>query len=459
MRIFAFLATCLVLETGLSFAPAPLQWSTVKPTKSHLFLANNQFDLSKPVFDLFTFRSIRGDALLRYSSLNQSEPLRINLYALLALSLFAFPTVSEAVGVGEPTGLLQSGACILGGAGSMGLFVRECQRRSNQLYRIEKELNSELLKLRLPMNALSDAPFTDPTTFGTLIKTTSMPPRILVVSGTASQLSSVLASLKVYGRRLRQATTYVIPVPTDGSTRKDWNLGTNLRLPWLADTYELSSWLQYLDDLADDSKEFRWFGLNSNGRSFGSGIGQEPQWLQLFGQFLRPNSILDETDTNVVSDETSSVSDSQTAFYKALTSGDMEGMKAVCLSEYSPEVTQVIQDGGRLDDWSSCLKDGARPDGMKQSGSDAILVSKTKAYSTVIEFPANASSGQGFTASLLAVQEWHRESDEDQWKLVLHQTIPWTSENRAQGTLRCDCRGCVALTRETEKRTFGGMIG
>ena len=214
-----------------------------------------------------------------------------------------------------------------------------------------------------------------------------------------------------------------------------------------------------MDDLADDSKEFRWFGLNSNGRSFGSGIGQEPQWLQLFGQFLRPNSILDETDTNGVSDETSSVLDSQAAFYNALTNGDMEGMKAVCRSEFSPDVTQVIQDGGRLDDWSSCLKDGARPDGMKLSGSDAILVSETKACSTVIEFPANASPGQGFTASLLAVQEWQRECDEDQWKLVLHQTVPWTSENRAQGTLLCDCRGCVALTRETEKRTFGGVIG
>ena len=484
MRLIAVFAGCLVVldaGTGLSFAPLSRRGVAAKKRdKTHVLFAtgsnNNQFDLSKPVFDLFTFRSIRGDALLRYNSLNQSEPLRINLYALLAASLFAFPTVGEAVGVSEPPGVLQIAACIVGGLGSMGLFARECKRRSNQLYRIEKELNSELLKLRLPMNALSDAPFTDPMTFGTLLQaSTSLPPRILVVSGTATQLSSVLKSFQVFGRRLRQATTFVVPVPTDGSTRKDWNLGTSgivgfgsggggatPRVPWLADAYDMQSWLEYLDNLADASvsHEFRWFGLNSNGRSFGSGVGQEPQWLELFGQFLRPsNTILDETDANVVSDETRSVADAQTMFYKALTSGDLEGMKSVCLSDYSPQVTQVIEAGGRLDDWSSCLKDGARPDGMQLSGSDAVVVSETKAFSTIIEFPTNLESGQGLTASLLAVQEWSRESGDDQWKLVLHQTIPWTSENRAAGTLRCDCRGCVALTRETEKRTFGGMIG
>jgi hypothetical protein len=32
-------------------------------------------------------------------------------------------------------------------------------------------------------------------------------------------------------------------------------------------------------------------------------------------------------------------------------------------------------------------------------------------------------------------------------------------EAKARGTLRCDCRGCVALTRTPERRTFGGMIG
>lgn len=435
--------------------------SCAKP-KTRCFLSNQQFDLSKPVFDLFTFRSIRGDALLRYSTLNQSEPLRINLYGLLALSLFAFPTVvSEAVG-GEPASVLQTCACIAGGIGSVGLFLRECQRRSKQLYRIEKELNSELLKLRLPMNALSDFPFTEPATFGELMKMArTQQLRIVVVSGTSAQLSSVLGTLQIYGRRLRQATTFVVPVPTDGSTRNDWNLvgATNARtLPWLADAYEVSTWLQYLDDLADDSKQFRWFGLNSNGRSFGSGAGQEPQWLELFGQFLRPNSILDVMDSNIVNDETRGVMDAQTEFYNALTNGNLEAMKSVCLPEPSPRVTEVFESGGRLDDWDSCLRDGARPEGMRLSGGEATVVSETQAFSTIIEFPDDAFA-QGMTATLLAVQQWYRASPEHRWKLALHQTIPWTPDAPAQGTLRCDCRGCVALTRGAQKRTFGGIIG
>jgi hypothetical protein len=35
--------------------------------------------------------------------------------------------------------------------------------------------------------------------------------------------------------------------------------------------------------------------------------GQEPQWLELFGQFLRPNSILDVMDSSIVNDETRDV--------------------------------------------------------------------------------------------------------------------------------------------------------
>lgn len=78
------------------------------------------------------------------------------------------------------------------------------------------------------------------------------------------------------------------------------------------------------------------------------------------------------------------------------------------------------------------------------------------AYSTCIEFPSNAGIDG---ATLLAVQRWSRESEGDEWKLDLHQTIPWSTGSRAGGTLRCDCRGCVALARAVDKRTFGGLIG
>jgi hypothetical protein len=93
---------------------------------------------------------------------------------------------------------------------------------------------------------------------------------------------------------------------------------------------------------------------------------------------------------------------------------------------------------------------------MQVSGADSIVVSETEAYTTVVEFPANT----GFdSATLLAIQRWTRPSADDEWKLELHQTIPWCQETKAQGILRCDCRGCVALTRGPERRTFGGVIG
>mmetsp|Transcript_27245 Transcript_27245/g.62527 ORF Transcript_27245/g.62527 Transcript_27245/m.62527 type:complete len:100 (-) Transcript_27245:56-355(-) len=98
---------------------------------------------------------------------------------------------------------------------------------------------------------------------------------------------------------------------------------------------------------------------------------------------------------------------------------------------------------------------------MTISGSDALIVSDTEAWSTCIEFPA----GTGFdSATLLAVQKWIRKSvstgvDKNSWQLQLHQTIPWTPGSKAGGTLRCDRRGCTALAREQEKGwNFRGMI-
>ena len=110
-----------------------------------------------------------------------------------------------------------------------------------------------------------------------------------------------------------------------------------------------------------------------------------------------------------------------------------------------------------MDNWNKCLEPGARPSGMKISGSDVWIASNTLAYSTCVEFPPNAGVDG---ATLLALLRWSRDSeDNDDWKLELHQTIPWSAGSKAGGTLRCDCRGCVALARVPESRTFGGLIG
>jgi hypothetical protein len=120
------------------------------------------------------------------------------------------------------------------------------------------------------------------------------------------------------------------------------------------------------------------------------------------------------------------------------------------------KVSAVIEQGGRLDPWSACLEEGARPSGMKLAGADALVISDTEAYSTVVEFPVTPGLEE---ATLLAVQKWTRKDSSESWKLAIHETIPWSAERSAGGILLCDCRGCVALTRGPDRRTFGGLIG
>lgn len=436
-------------------APPVRRTRTSSHQSSALQMMANQFDVRKPVFDLFALRSIRGDALLQYNTLNQSEPLRINIYGILAAALFSAPLVSEAVG-GEPMNLVGTIASTLAGVGSVALFVNECRKRSRQLNRIEKELNAENLQVRLPSNAIADMPY-GPTQSLHMLKRSSSPPRIVALCGTESQLTKALTLLRVLGRRLKQSSTFVVPVSLDGTTRSEWGIDSREGTPWLAEAYNADEWRVYFDDLSDNASVFRWFGLNSNGRSFGSGSGEFPQWLQVLGQHLRPTQLLDEGDKAMTySDDEANVIKRQAEFYNALTTGDLDTLTTLYSSEQSPLVSEVVAAGGRVDDWNSCLEDDARPEGMIISGSDALVISDTQAFSTAVEFPANTGIE---AATLLAIQQWTRSSQNEDWKLELHQTIPWNQGGRAQGTLRCDCRGCVALTRSVERRTFGGLVG
>ena len=187
-------------------------------------------------------------------------------------------------------------------------------------------------------------------------------------------------------------------------------------------------------------------------------------------RFLRPTDFLDdEDDTNIATAATAAVDkntgatgaereilDALGSFYRGLTTGDREAIDRVCAPSGAGEVTEVLGQGGRIDPWEACLAEGARPAGMVVTGADVTLVSPEEAYTTCLEFPADTGLDAG-AASLLAVQRFALVDGE--WKLGLHQTIPWSLDAPAQGTLRCDRRGCVALTRGEDRRTFGGLIG
>lgn len=247
---------------------------------------SNQFDISKPVFDPLSLRTVRGDALVRYDATNQSEPLRIILFALLGASLVSAPFIVEAIGY-EAMNLPTTIGSFALATGSGVLFFRECTRRARQLKRIEKELNTESLPIRLPTNPFSEMPFTKAFPLKTL-RSIKTPPRIIALCGTRSALTKALSSLAIYRQRLSQASVFVVAIPTDGSTIDDCQvLDKNIYKSWLADSYQPHVWLDYFRALKDgeteNDYEFRWFGLNSNGRSFGSGDG-EMQIIQLMGQ-------------------------------------------------------------------------------------------------------------------------------------------------------------------------------
>lgn len=484
-----FLTAIYVLDTRISFVEGFVATShrfiahgtvpsisigkqTRERSTNDVFLHNTNgnddaFDMSKDQFDLYSMRSIRGDALIRYNTLNQSEPLRINLYLLVMLGLLSYPAISDAV-FGEPAPLPGTLAAVGGAAFSGYRFVRECGRRSRKLRRMEKELNAQLLTLRVPNGPFANRPYSD-TKFE--LKQFRGKRRILAICGSASQLREALLPFRTLRRRFAQASVLVVPVPTDGSKEKDWGIDeTEIKsVQYLAQAGDSGQWVDYFESLVGSNSneeeggmngKIAWFGFSNSGKSFGSGFGGAPRPIEILGQSLLPLESLVEDDKDdtggMSSDDVVSILAAQKKFYQALTSGDRAGMDEVYSKVYSKEVDEVVAEGGGIDGWDKCLADGARPSGMKISGSDVFVASDTEAYSTTIEFPPVAGIDD---ATLLAVQKWIRRTTDDEWKLQLHQTIPWSPDNRAGATLRCDCRGCTALTREPiSQYNFRGMI-
>jgi hypothetical protein len=416
-----------------------------------LFMSMSQFDITKPVFDLYSLRQVRGDALAKYSSLNQSEPLRINLAALFALTFAASPFLAPDL-AGVPFTAPQTAVALAGATFSAAAFYRECQQRSRKLTRLEKELKALSLPVRLPTNLFADAAFGASVSIKQLQQKSGT--RIVAVTGTTLELQAALQDLSVLGRRLTQANALVVAIPTDTSNLKDvfkvpgsgsGSGGRATRPAWLAQAGELQEWKDYFENLTENDeqqeKTFKWFGLSASSRSFGSGKGTAPEWLLLLGQHLRPVVLLDEDDPAVKIDEEveSVILQRHAVFYRALTEGNLEEMRSVCDPLDAEAVNKVVQEGGRLDEWNTCLAEGNRPAGMKVADTDVTMVSPDTAFSTCIEFPA-AIEG----ATLLAVQKWTRRGDE--WLLAKHQTIPW-ADRSAAGTLICDHRGCVSLVR------------
>jgi hypothetical protein len=319
-----------------------------------------QFDISKPSFDLLTFRNIRGDALVRYDATNQSEPIRIQLYLGGSLIFLAAPSLVDALDF-DPLGILGNIGCVVGAIGFVGLFIRECQRRSRQLDRIEKELNTQMLPIRLPANALADRRFSKPIVLKQLSVGQTTPPRIIALCGTKEKLEEALNGLRILGKRLQQASVYVVCVSQDESSFDgyEWvttQQGSSDNIPWLADSFNNKIWKAYFNSLSPGSDDddddgsvpsFLWFGLNSNGRSIGSGRNEIPIWIELLGQHFRPTQddfeLMAATSTTSTTGDkiAATLSEAVESFYAALTTGDQESMKVTFSDSVSSQVTEV----------------------------------------------------------------------------------------------------------------------
>lgn len=377
------------------------------------------------MFDLYALRTVRGDALAKYNTLNQSEPLRINLWLFLAGSFltgtWTIPEITDTV-VSPTMGI----GLISLGIGCGLLANREIGRRNKQLYRIERELLAQDIRVRLPNNAFADSRYKPATTIRSVLGEGN---RVVAICGKTLSTEDRMV-LKALSRRFQQANTFIV---TEDTTISD----TAMAIP--ADVEEYKTF--FFDSLGLEVSNVGWFGLKSNGRSLGSGTSL-PSWLQILGKSLLPVETLYENAPAVPTIDPD-LEAAQKQFYHALTTGnETEILLVFGPNESAKPVTMVIGEGGRLDGWQACLKPDARPAGMIIADSDSF-VEGNQAYTTCIEFPANMTD-----ATLLAVQQWEKTADGD-WKLCLHQTIPWTTERPAAGTLLCDGRGCVSLVQNS----------
>ena len=440
---------------NLPFSPAQSQTQRRRSSSSLLLTKSKSFDFeNRRTFDFLSLIEISERTKLQYESTNQSEPLRIYLYLTAAVSLLFSKTLADSVGIDLASSTLLV-ARVLGVASSF-LFVRESGFRRKQLNRLELESNARDLKLTI--NTVSGG-------VDRSLRDFDGRNRFLVLRGTKEELKNFFKVAFAYQKRFITSKTLLLCCSTDGSNKADW-LPSNSPSPyqWLATVpaFATKDWEAFFTGLLDDGGDPMascWFGLNSRGRSFGSGLGA-PDLLTLFGRSLRPLELMSpppkvtaaststttttNTNTNTnnsFSPAQNSVLDAQRQFYAHLTTGDLKGMTEIFSSESSESVQKIIDTGGGLDTWAVNLQDGARPENLSIFDSDVFIdESETSAYST------NVESMDGAFSTLLALQRWILEDGD--WKLLEHSTIPWTVDSAAAGTLKCDRRGCVALTKK-----------
>ena len=410
-----------------------------------------EYDLSRPAFDLLELRSFRRETLMRYDQLNRVEQLRIIFFASNAVVALLFPYISRELFFMETNAftLVGSGAAaLLFGA----LAAREKSVRGSKMRRYERESLLGELSVCQPGNALGG-------NRQTTLQALRERQRVIAVYGSPSLLSEALASCAIYRRRLKQSSVVLVLVEAPGSGSTDgeteaWR-GAAVKAEadgWLWRPSAPDAWSEFFDSLLTEraaSAGVAWVALSLNGRSCGSGVGLPP-WDEVLGTRLPPLRALSpdlpaaEAGSAREGERAAGVLAAQAALYGAITSADADAVVRLCAEEEDAEVTSLAA-AGRMDGWETVLLDGATK-GMRVASQDALLApGGREAWSTAIEFP------NGGVGSLLCTQRWVNVAPDgaaaDEWRLCQHRTIPYTPDMDAAAALRCDRRGCCVLQR------------
>lgn len=361
--------------------------------------------LQKPEFDLLSLREWRRETLVRYAAANQSEPLRILLFSVLGLALLFAQPIAESIGAPDPDPIL---AYYAGSAASFSLLNRERLRRTRRLVRLEREVRVSDLEIVL-----------QPTPGAQQRKSLrSLRNEFRVV---AVNTDAVDFEARALATRLRASRVLVVSPkgeasPVDQSEYQ--SIFTDL----------LSSDQSWEAPSEQEPTKGGWFALGFSGRSVASGVGS-PDLLELLGSVYPPLDF-QAPEPPISSEQVAK------RFYDALLEGTANDVVDVFSAT---ELSSAIDEASRIDDWSKQLQDGARPTGLVVGNAD-FLTNGDAAVSTAIELVPDVPDG-----TLLALQRWNMEDGE--WKLVSHETVPFTPGKTAAALLRCDRRGCVAFTQ------------
>lgn len=467
------------------------------------------YDMSRAQLDPLSGRSFRRDALLQYSSTNQSEPLRILLFALLAAILALAPFVSDEVPSSLGAALAEPparAACALGAFGASALFQRERGRRTAQLVRLEREcalrelpvtLDDGLVRRTVPLAKLSGER------------------AAVLLLGAPERVRRSLDEARVLAPRLNEAEVLLIGVPLSGggeassavAAARELSLALGPR-EWLGVAAGARQWERFAAQtlgLGDEgsavlAERGGWIALTRRGRTCGSGLGPA-QLDQLLGAQYGPRTTLPPVGAWAEADARAAragaagggsaagapsaearLLEAQAALYTALSAADGAALGSLWAAESAaiargagemPETflfgvtgakAAAAEGAARMDDWGAVLADGATL-GLQAGGATAAVLGPepqsgaggsgsgrrlVEGLTSCLEYPPAREDGS-VPPTLLATQRWVAEAPAEGgelgWRLVSHRTIPFAFRMGAMACLRCDARGCVAFNR------------